>query len=323
MKTVPQNRRYYPEAFLVAALGLCLCGSLVYGVLGISADRAALEKRAWEVPAGRAPVPGGFLEHVKGAANREIKLQDYIGHQLFASELRVVAMGSEYPIPYDAQVCPFSGIPQPSLAQMDRDADGITDDWELRFGLDKTQKADASADPDEDGFNNLEEFGSGTDPLNASSHPLYAHKLRFVEEKKESFPLIFQGYTELADGNTVFQLSAVGSGKSHFPSIGDEVEGVLVKRFVEGEIGEVPRLYVERGCHEIELVRGQIVADPEKRAELINILDRSAIMVTMGALLSLHSDEYTVLGVYHDKVVVRHLESGEVLDIVSLADGER
>jgi hypothetical protein len=42
----------------------------------------------------------------------------------------------------------------------------------------------------------------------------------------------------------------------------------------------------------------------------------------MDALLSLHSDVYTVLGVYPDKVVLRDIRTGTVFDIVSLAEGE-
>jgi len=101
------------------------------------------------------------------------------------------------------------------------------------------------------------------------------------------------------------------------------VKGVVLERFVVGESSRDARLYVRRGEMEVELPRGDIVADPESEALLINVLDQSQIIATMGALLSLYSDEYTVLGVYADKVVVKHLRTEEVFDIVSLADGKR
>lgn len=246
-----------------------------------------------------------------------------VSHPVFSSELRVSAIGSAYPIPFAAEVCPFSGIPQPGMRQLDRDEDGMTDGWELRHDLDKNNASDASADFDLDGFSNLEEFRADTHPLNAASHPPYALKLRFLRLCKQPFPLIFKGFTELADGSVVFQVNVVGAGKTHFVSVGDEVEGVVVQRFVAGEIGEDSRLIFRRGDLEIELVRGKTILDPESKVEVINILDQSRRMVTMGALLSLCDEEYVVLGVYPDRVVIRQQVTQKVFDITGLADEER
>jgi hypothetical protein len=43
----------------------------------------------------------------------------------------------------------------------------------------------------------------------------------------------------------------------------------------------------------------------------------------MGTLLSLHSDEYTVIGVYRDRVTIRHQKTKEVFEVVGFADGEK
>ena len=48
----------------------------------------------------------------------------------------------------------------------DSDGDGIPDWWEIRFGYDRLDSADALTDDDNDGSNNLEEFLEGTDPTN-------------------------------------------------------------------------------------------------------------------------------------------------------------
>ena len=48
---------------------------------------------------------------------------------------------------------------------LDSDGDGITDDWEIYYGLDPFNPDDASLDPDGDGKTNLEEFLAGTDPF--------------------------------------------------------------------------------------------------------------------------------------------------------------
>ncbi len=51
----------------------------------------------------------------------------------------------------------------------DSDGDGMPDAWETRFGLDPHSPADAAADPDEDGANNLAEYFADTVPTNAQS----------------------------------------------------------------------------------------------------------------------------------------------------------
>lgn len=51
----------------------------------------------------------------------------------------------------------------------DEDADGIEDDWELFYGLDPTNAADAAASGDDDGFSNLEEYIADTNPNDGQS----------------------------------------------------------------------------------------------------------------------------------------------------------
>jgi hypothetical protein len=52
---------------------------------------------------------------------------------------------------------------------LDSDGDRMTDDWEIYYGLDPYDPADAALDPDGDGKTNLEEFLEDTDPTTADS----------------------------------------------------------------------------------------------------------------------------------------------------------
>lgn len=58
---------------------------------------------------------------------------------------------------------PAAGVPAP-----DRDNDGMPDVWEMEHGLDPASVADCWADPDKDGFGNLEEFLNHTNPGKAA-----------------------------------------------------------------------------------------------------------------------------------------------------------
>ena len=61
---------------------------------------------------------------------------------------------------------PAAGTPLP-----DHDQDGMPDAWEQRYDLDPADAADCWADPDDDGYGNLEEFLNGTDPRKAERLP--------------------------------------------------------------------------------------------------------------------------------------------------------
>lgn len=284
----------------------------------INARRLEYLAQSSAVPSIAEATPAHAVATSESVSNLTTK-----AHRLFSSEVRVVAIGSAYPIPYDAEICPYSSIPQPRLNQLDRDGDGMTDDWEIKYGLDKYNAADAEEDPDKDGFTNAEEFKEGSNPVDAVSHPPYALKLRFVDLKEIPFPLVFQGSSTLPDGRTVFQINTPANGRTHFLSLGDSLEGIVLERFVKGSGGTPDELIVRRRSTEVSLPRSKKIPDPESQAELINILDHSREVVTMYTLLSVDNDEYTVLGIYQDKVVLKSMRTGEVFDIVGLNVKER
>lgn len=61
------------------------------------------------------------------------------------------------------------GDGQPDGADPDDDNDGMPDAWEVAHGLDRFESADAHADADGDGSDNLSEFLAGTGPCDAGS----------------------------------------------------------------------------------------------------------------------------------------------------------
>lgn len=57
----------------------------------------------------------------------------------------------------------------------DTDGDGMNDKWEIDYGLNPLDPADALLDADKDGFSNLTESQKGTNPNDSTSHPPVAY----------------------------------------------------------------------------------------------------------------------------------------------------
>lgn len=63
----------------------------------------------------------------------------------------------------------------------DSDSDGMPDIWELQYGLDSNNPADAAQDKDGDGVNNLDEFKENSDPTDKTKFPDDVTKLFNIE----------------------------------------------------------------------------------------------------------------------------------------------
>ena len=70
----------------------------------------------------------------------------------------------------------------------DTDSDGMPDKWEIDYNLDPTDPNDASSDPDNDGYTNLEEYLNGTNPRDKSYWFLIGDKI--MENWKYSLIII-------------------------------------------------------------------------------------------------------------------------------------
>ena len=242
--------------WLVAAAGLALLAGV--GVLFAtsldSSPEAALAACEGEIK-GRAPahknVPAAdltLLEKVSAGMEKPSlldPLSDKEGNFL-ASECRVYCQNPDRaachkPIPYKSKVCPFCGFQQPSedsteavRGGVDADKDGLPDAWELKYGLNPNDPADAKQDTDGDTFTNLEEFEAKTDPKNPDSHPDFLDFLALASAlRTEELPFMFKMATPIPNGHRL-TFVATKWNQDKKPVIGDAV----VKSMATAEVGK-------------------------------------------------------------------------------------
>ena len=124
----------------------------------------------------------------------------------FVPELRIWCANNacRFPIPPEAEKCPFCGteqVVQPvTELNADSDADGLPDDWERKYGLNPQDASDAGLDSDEDGFTNIAEFQAGTDPTDAKSHPDLSMLIHVAKIEATVLPLKFMSKMTLPNG---------------------------------------------------------------------------------------------------------------------------
>ncbi len=245
--------------WLVALAGLVLLAGVVF--LFITSDnltedaaRSACEIELKQRTPAHKNVPSAdftVLDKVRNAMAKPSLLQvpsDKEGNFL-ASECRVYCKNPDVaachkPIPFKSKECPYCGFVQPSedsaeavRGGIDADNDGMPDAWELKFGLNPNDPADAKADPDGDTFTNLEEFQAKSDPKNSESHPDFLDFLTLASElRTDKLPFWFKMANPIRNG---YRLTFAVTAKEYHGTTsaveGEEIEFQLVKaKYVKG-----------------------------------------------------------------------------------------
>jgi hypothetical protein len=122
-----------------------------------------------------------------------------------ASERRVLCKKCKKAIPGNVKEYPVCECgekqEEEKVVVLDADNDGMSDEWENKFGLNTQSAADASDDVDGDGFSNLEEFQAKTDPKDGASHPDYLDYVKINLPLKETYmPFIFRKANKIPSG---------------------------------------------------------------------------------------------------------------------------
>lgn len=214
---------------------VCIVFAIVFGSLGYLIGKSS--HRPEPIPAPPAVRPGP--PRVDGRPYHHAMMCTHTPGQLNTSgrlftvpETRVACLECSRPVPIEdfraRKPCPWPGcnaVPPPPDPRIDRDKDKMHDVWEKENGLDPTNSEDARGDLDDDGFTNLEEFLSDTDPRDVNQCPL-AVTLRVEKILSAPFRLVFTSAVKLPDGSMKFGINAPEI--TYFKKLGEEVEGYKI-----------------------------------------------------------------------------------------------
>ncbi len=237
-------------------------------------------------------------------------------HLFLVSDMRIMSANPDIPtpIPYGAEICPWTGFVQPERETLDSTGDGIPDEWFIGFGLDPFDVKLANRDLDGDGFTVREEFEAGTSPVDPEDHPSYAYKLRVNRTAARPFTLRFQGVSEIGEGDVRFMLNDLTRDRTYFVQMGEVVEGYKVVNFEQrrrqGPLGgtvdaSVLTMQREADGRTLELVVNVDYDVRERIAELTFLVDGSVHRVVNGDTLELMGQTFTVVDIRRDSVLIR------------------
>lgn len=315
------------DKVLVVVMLLVLLLSAVILLFQIGSTRRQLTLSQWDqAPATTRQAKPVDLEAYKPsleALARPLQMETR-AQRLMVSEIRVSCVKCLKPIMFNAAQCPFCGTQQPKVidpTKLDVDGDNMPDLWEGKYGLNPSDKSDAQGDLDSDGFSNLEECLAKTDPVDAKSFPELPAKLRLRKVITEPFFLRFQGVNEISAGVFQYQLNLRSLERTYFAKIGDEIEGYKVVEYVPAAAAG-PIVVMQQGDKKIQLIKGQAVQQEELIAQLVFLLDRSPIRARVGDVITLKDQQYKVVDIKRNSVVIRDVKTDKETVVPMLTAGD-
>ncbi len=314
------------EKLALIVVSLLLLGSAVFLMIAIGNEQMALNSgRAMAKPSevnNALPLEFDAYQSLVDRYRTPFTPAPNPSNKLMVSELRVRSVnpnGIPAPIPYGADVCPFTGHPQPKIAEWDSDLGGIPDSAERSFDLDPNDPEDDRADSDEDGFTNYEEYQAGTDPRDPADSPSLLAKLRVLRVRTNPFKLRFQGVSEFPDGQR-FQLNLRSLDRTYFAKMGEEIEGYKVTSYDEAG----SELILEKDGRQTPLVKGRVISRSERSIVLISLVDYQRLPpVRVGETFELKGNEYKVIDIRRNGVLIRDLADNETTLVSRLTETER
>ncbi len=249
--------------------------------------------------------------------------------------------GCGKPIPYTAEKCPFCGKEQPRTPDnpppgYDTDGDGMPDEWEVKYGFNKNDPADAELDFDNDGFSNLAEYKAGTDPTDPKSHPPFANLLRVKSIQSLKVPFIFTALNKMPTGDLQMTFNVAKPrrtfwvkegeliGKTGWIALSSEEKSDKRKNEAKGfvETVDISTVVVKRESDnkEVTLTINEGRKDTDVEATIVFPLDQTEYRAIQGGTLKVREEVYRVVAVDKDaaSVTVENESTGEQKIITKL-----
>lgn len=215
---------------------------------------------------------------------------------LLTPELRVRCVNCDRPIPYTVTNCTFTQCaalqPDIPVEMVDKNKNGLPDEWEEKHGLFSFDPEAVNQDPDNDGFTTREEYEWKTDPKDPASHPPYLAKVRVADIKPIPFRMIFKAVSK-SNGALTFQINLRAGGRTYFKKLGEDAEGFVLSSYDE-HAADGPTLTLTQHTKQIPLIKGRLVPRDDYEIKLVSMIDGLSVTVRPEVDFELKGAKYRV-----------------------------